>query len=441
VDLAWISLGALMITLLISCTGAVNAGLLAIVFAWIIGAYVAPACGAPIGLEGVTAGFPRDLFLTLVGVTLLFSQAKVNGTLDRVAHAGVRACRGNRGVMPIMFFTLALGLSSIGAGNIASAALVAPMAMAVAGRARIPAFLMTIMVAHGAIAGALSPFAPTGIIADLLLTRIGISGYRWHAYLNNLYANTAVAMAGYLIFGGWRLFSRGSIEGKDGASSDSSDRVGPAVAVGPDEDSSITRAEPLEPRHRVTLAFIAILIIGVIGFNVHVGMGAFAAAAVLTLLRMADEREAIRAMPWSVILMVCGVSVLTNLLERTGGIDLFTVLIARLSTQRSVTGVVAFVTGLISVYSSTSGVVLPTFLPTIPKLVTHLGGGDPRAIATAMIVGGHLVDCSPLSTIGALCVACASPFEDRRALFNKVLAWGLSMSIVGAGLCYVVYRA
>jgi hypothetical protein len=56
-----------------------------------------------------------------------------------------------------------------------------------------------------------------------------------------------------------------------------------------------------------------------------------------------------------------------------------------------------------------------------------------------MVVGGHLVDASPLSTIGALCVACASSTEDRRLLFNKVLAWGLSMSIVGALLCYAFF--
>ena len=80
--------------------------------------------------------------------------------------------------MPVMFFGLALALATIGAGNIAAAALVGPMAMAVAGRAGIPAFLMTIMVAHGAVAGALSPFAPTGIIADGLMGRMGLSGLR-----------------------------------------------------------------------------------------------------------------------------------------------------------------------------------------------------------------------------------------------------------------------
>ena len=144
-------------------------------------------------------------------------------------------------------------------------------------------------------------------------------------------------------------------------------------------------------------------------------------------------------MPWGVIVMVCGVTVLTALLETTGGIDLFTSILARFSTQRSVTGLIALVTGLVSVYSSTSGVVLPTFLPSVPGLVQKLGGGDPLAIASSILIGGHLVDVSPLSTIGALCIAGAAASEDRRRLFNRVLAWGLSMAVVGALFCFVAF--
>jgi di/tricarboxylate transporter len=191
--------------------------------------------------------------------------------------------------------------------------------------------------------------------------------------------------------------------------------------------------------HIATLAVIGSLVVGVVGFGMPVGMGAFAAAAVLSLFRLADERQAVHAVPWSVILMVCGVTVLTSLLEKTGGIDLFTTLLARFSTQRTVTGVIAFVTGLVSVYSSTSGVVLPTFLPSVPGLVQKLGGGDPLSIASSILVGGHLVDVSPLSTIGALCVAGAAASEDRRLLFNRVLAWGMAMAVVGAILCQLAY--
>ena len=94
-------------------------------------------------------------------------------------------------------------------------------------------------------------------------------------------------------------------------------------------------------------------------------------------------------------------------------------------------------TGAISTYSSTSGVVLPAFLPTIPSLVERLGGGDPLAIALSINVGSSLVDVSPLSTIGALAVAAVtvtSPAQSR-VLFRQLMIWGLSMTIVGAIVC------
>jgi di/tricarboxylate transporter len=153
----------------------------------------------------------------------------------------------------------------------------------------------------------------------------------------------------------------------------------------------------------------------------------------------ADHKEAIRKMPWGVIVMVCGLTVLISLLEKTSGMDLFSALLAKLATPATVTGVVAFVTGIVSVYSSTSGVVLPAFLPTVPGLVEQLGGGDPLAIASSMNVGSHLVDVSPLSTIGALCLAALPAGEDAQALFRRLLIWGFSMCVVGAVACYLLF--
>jgi di/tricarboxylate transporter len=160
---------------------------------------------------------------------------------------------------------------------------------------------------------------------------------------------------------------------------------------------------------------------------------------VLSFARAADEKEAIRGMPWGVMLMVTGVTVLIILMEKTQGLDLFTSLLVRLSTPESVTAVVAFVTGVVSVYSSTSGVVLPAFLPTVPGLVERLAGVDPIAVASAMNLGSHLVDLSPLSTTGALCIAGVPAGVDSHGLFNKLLAWGLSMTVVGALLCWLMF--
>jgi Na+/phosphate symporter len=65
------------------------------------------------------------------------------------------------------------------------------------------------------------------------------------------------------------------------------------------------------------------------------------------------------------IIMVCGVTVLISLMEKTSGMDLFTSFIARFSTAATVIPLLGGTVGLISAYSSTSAVVLPAFLPTV----------------------------------------------------------------------------
>jgi di/tricarboxylate transporter len=411
-NLAYISLAALVIAILVSCFTELNVGILSLALAWIVGVYL-----GGMTLNQVIAGFPVALFLTLAGVTLLFAQAQLNGTLDRIAHRAVRICRGNAGLIPVMFFALAAALASLGPGNVSTAALLAPMAMAVAGRAAIPAFLMIIMVGNGAQAGSLSPFAPTGVIVNGLMEKIGLPGQEWHTYWTNLAAHALVAFGGYLAFGGLKLFGSAQVV---------------TIDHKPEEVA-------LERRHWITIVVIATLLVGVLGFGVNVGMGALAGAVMLAILGAADHKEAVKKMPWSVIVMMSGVTVLISLLEKTGGLDLFTAGLAVLATPATITGVIAFVIGLISVYSSTSGVVLPAFLPTVPGLIARLGGGDPVSIATSMNVGAHLVDLSPLSTTGALCLAGVSPTENVRSVFNKLLAWGLSMTVVGAIICYVFF--
>ncbi|MCS7025304.1 MAG: SLC13 family permease [Bryobacteraceae bacterium] len=411
-NLAWLSLGALVAALVTSCLSRLNVGVLAISLAWLVGAYWG---GMPV--KQLAAGFPSELFLTLAGVTLFFSQAQTNGTLDQLVVRGVRLCRGRIALLPVMFFLLAALVASAGPGNIATAALLAPPAMAAASRSRIPPFLMAIMVGNGANSGALSPLAPTGIIVNGIMDRIGLPGAQLDTWTANLLAHASVALAGYAAFGGLKLARHGK--------------------AGFQEDSP---PAPLTKGQWITLILMAALLAAVLFARANIGMAAFTAAAILSFAGAASEREAIQAMPWNTLLMVSGVTVLIALLEKTQGIDLFANLLAKISTRESVTAVVAFVTGLVSAYSSTSGVVLPAFLPTVPALADQLGGGRAYAIAGAMNVGGHLVDVSPLSTIGALCVASVASQEESRKLFHQLLAWGLSMTAIGAIFCYLYFR-
>jgi len=201
-------------------------------------------------------------------------------------------------------------------------------------------------------------------------------------------------------------------------------------------------SEPVQTldRHQITtLVVIVVLILGVVFFKFNIGMAAFAGAVLLALLRAADDGEAIKRMPWSTIIMVCGVTVLIGLLEKTGGMKIFTDLLSSIATQQTVVPELAVIIGVVSAYSSTSGVVLPAFLPTVPGLVANLGSSNALGIASTMNIAGHLVDVSPLSTIGALCIAGIPAGDASRRLFNQLLAWGMSMTVVGAVICWVLF--
>ena len=384
-----------------------NIGLLAIALAWIVGVFI-----AGMKPEAVMAGFPATLFLTLAGVTLLFACAETNGTLKILAQRAVQFVRGNHRLLPILFFVLACIISSVGPGAISSVALVVPLAMVISTRAGVSNFLTALMVANGANAGNLSPISSVGVIANTKMNEAGIGGHEGKVFFANFIAHALVAAAAYFVLS----------------------RKKSVVA---EIEKTEVEFSALSRRQIITAIIIALWIISVIFFKLNLGLSAFAAATILIGVSAANETEAIKQIPWSVILMVCGVSLLIAILEKTGGMDQFTLLLARIASPNSINGVIAFLTGIISTYSSTSGVVLPAFLPTATKLVQQMGGGDSLAIALSINVGSSLVDVSPLSTLGALCIATIKDAGEAKILFRKMLLWGFSMSVVGAIFCWL----
>ena len=387
-----------------------NVGVLAFALAWIFGLV---GGGGP---DLVVKTFPAQLFVTLAGVTLLFALAESNGTLERVATAALRLARGDARALPVILFFIACAVSTVGPGAIASVALVAPMAMAVARRAGVSPFLTALAVTNGANAGNLSPVSAVGVIANTKMAEAGLGGHEIKVWAANFFAHLIVGAVAYFALGGLRRSGSSSAE----------EMAGTAPL-----DARFSRPQWL------TAAVIAAWIAAVMGLGVPLGPAAFAGAAALILIRAAEETDALRRMPWPAILMVTGMSALVGVVERTGGMALFTSLLARLARPSTVNALIAFVTGVISTYSSTSGVVLPAFLPTVPGLVREMGGGDPLAIALSINVGASIVDVSPLSTLGALCVAAVADPEVSKDLFRRLMMWGLSMTVAGAVLCAV----
>ena len=413
-----LALLAFLVAIALSMTARVNVGVLAMALAWVIGTW-----SAGLSADVLVQGFPSGLFLTLAGVTTLFAIAKSNGTLDLLAQRAISLIRGRAGLLPPLFFLLSGGLSSIGPGAVASVAIVAPLAMPIGMQGGVPNLLSAIAIGTGANAGNLSPISAVGAMVNGLFTRIGLPGHELTVWSTNFIVHLIVAAVAFVLFGGYRLLRRPPAANFTGREAAAETSTGGAAAA---ENHSLRR------RHWLTVAVTALWIIAVVVLRAHAGLSAFAAAAILVLARAAEERDVMARIPLDIIFMVTGVTMLIAVMERTGGMDLFTGLIARIATPATLNGVIALVTGLISTYSSTSGVVLPAFLPMVPGLVRDVGGGDPLAVALSINVGSALVDVSPLSTLGALCVATVYDPVAARDLFRKLLLWGFAMSVVGA---------
>jgi di/tricarboxylate transporter len=409
-----ISLVALLVAILVSVVfSSLNIGALAIGLALVVG-YL-----GDVKPDAIVKGFPTSLLVLLAGTTYLFSIANTNGTLEKVSSYAVRAVRGRAALLPIALFALAFGLSAMGPGQITTSALLAAPAMLLAEQVGISPLLMALVVGNGAQAGAMSPIAPPGIISANLLAKAGLTGVSGYLWLNMFIVHAAVTVLAYLMFGGIKLW-------RDGTSAS-------AAAL------LQVRTEPMTRAHVATLVGILALIASVIVWKVDLGLGAFLVGALLSLFKLVDEPKAIKAMPWGTILMVTGVTVLVTLMSTVGGMDLFAKLIASMSTAGTVTLVAGFWSGLVSAYASTTGVILPAFLPMAPTLLKEVGGTDLLALVSSIVVCGFIVDLSPLSTTGAVFISNAGPKADKNRLFRNMLIWGFSMSVVGAVTSWIAF--
>ena len=422
---ALVSILALVILVGISCVNEdLNVGFLGIAFGIIVGGVFA---GTP--ASKVMNAFPLSLFMILVGVTFLFGMAQTNGTMEKLTAYSIRACKGNTALVPIIIYILATFITTIGPGNIAGCALMAPVAMAIASKVKMPAFLMTLLVVGACNGAAFSPFAPTGIISNGIIAKcapeLGIPAdylntLAWKIHFNSTIAQGFVNIGGFFVMGGLKWIR---------------EQKGAALDI----DELAPKPEPFNAAQKTTLLLVAILIILVVvpglpgvkgtlpktitNMLSNVGSISFVLSIVLMLTGYGDSKAAVKVMPWSVIMMVCGVSVLIDVMDKAGGLNFLVEVMASVAGPTTICFWTAFVPAVISAYSSSSGVVMPMFLPMTPGLV-ELTGGDPIAIISAIDVGSHLVDTSPLSTLGALCIASAG--EE-------------SMSIVSGIVCYVFF--
>lgn len=354
-----------------------NTGLVCIGFALLLGKIAGMADRDIIG------GFNYSLFLMLLGVTYLFGLAEINGTLKLLTRKITVLAGKHTYMIPVVMYVFATVLSALGPGTIPTTAIMMVFGMTLAVEMKINPAMLAAIIFLGAAGGGMSPLAATGIIGLDLCQGFGLTGIELPLLVNGVLSSTVYAALVYVAFGGYKLKSDVVLQFSD--------------------------IPAFNKEQIVTLIGIANMVGLVMLFKVNVGLASFTVAMVLSFLRVSDEEQALKKIPWGTLLLICGVGVLMNVIIALGGIDLLSASLASVMSAKTATTILGVTAGVMSWFSSTSGVVMPTLIPTIPHIIQQMSiSVNPVEWVTAISMVSNTAGISPLSTGGALALAAYS---------------------------------
>ena len=406
-----LSLIVLVAAIAIAFICKVNTGLVAIALSLIV------ARIAGLSDKWLLNSFDSSLFLMLFGVMYLFCIAQENKTLELLAKKLLALCRGKLKLFPPLLFLISALLSAIGPGPISVTALMSVLIVALANETGTNPVKLLPFGALGAFAGGLSPITPSGIVANSVATESGISGLAVPLFWQMALVTSLYAAILYFVFKWHRQ--------KDAVSQSETNAPIPAFSW----------------KQWLTLAgILAVALVSTV-WGVNVGLAAFAVAVVLTVCRAADETAAFKKVPWGTLVMITGVGILISLVTELKGIELLSQGLSSLMNSFTAAPLMSLLGGVMSWFSSASGVVMPTLIPTVPDITATLSGVGTLELTVGLCIDAHLAAISPLSSCGALMLAAYSSsgnidVQSRNKAFTQLFVMSAAGVVFGALLAF-----
>ncbi|ANM03097.1 dicarboxylate-carrier MatC N-terminal [Rhizobium phaseoli] len=438
-----LAIGLLIAMFIVATIQPINMGALAFAGAFLLGSMT-------IGMKttDIFAGFPSDLFLTLVAVTYLFAMAQINGTIDWLVECAVRLVRGRIGLIPWVMFLVAAVITGFGALGPAAVAILAPVALSFAIQYRIHPVMMGLMVIHGAQAGGFSPISIYGGITNQIVAKAGLPFAPTSLFLSSFFFNLAIAVLVFFAFGGAKVVKHvpasslgplpelhpegvsASIRGHGGT---------PAKpirehAYGTAADTAATLR--LNNERFTTLIGLTALGIGALVFKFNVGLVAMTVAVALALLSPKTQKAAIDKVSWSTVLLIAGIITYVGVMEKAGTVDYVANGISSLGMPLLVALLLCFTGAIVSAFASSTallGAIIPLAVPFLMQ-----GHVSAIGVVAAIAISTTIVDTSPFSTNGALVVANA-PDERREQVLKQLLLYSALIAIIGPIVAWLVF--
>ncbi|MFE9008453.1 SLC13 family permease [Streptomyces sp. NPDC007875] len=393
--------------------------------------------------DEVTAFFPGDFFVLIVGVTALFAVAQINGTLDWLLDGMLRLAGGRAPLVALVPFLIGGVLTAIGTLPVAATAIVAPLALGLAARYGIPLFLAAVLGITGIISGLLSPLAVYGTTARRLGDKLGIGlpdSAPVSFFLGGILAGLAIS-AGCLVVG-FRsgAMPRGRVApttptGLHATPAPSGRRSGAGAAAGPAAGGTTERPLPSDTSHAsrvLTLVCLLAVVVLSVGFDVNIGYLGVTAAVLQQLVLRLEPNDIISRIPWNVVLLIGGLLTYIGLMQDLGAFTRISDLLRVEGAPMLSLLVLCYIAGVTS-FAASSIAVFTTTVPLVPAVVAE--GASPVGSVLAVALASILVDINPLGITGGLLLGAAEP-EDRPRLFRQLLTCGLVSVAVGPVLAW-----
>ena len=449
----WISIWTLVAMFVLATVLPINMGVIAFVGAFLVGTLV-----AGFGTKAIMAGFPADLFLTLVGITYLFALAQNNGTIDWLVRLAVRAVRGRLAAIPWIMFLIAAVLTSVGAVSPAAVAIIAPIALGFAAKYGISPLLMGLMVVHGAQAGGFSPISIYGGITNKIVAKAGLPLSEVTTMLASFGVNFAVALLLFFVMGGTKLLrqranpgavatppvrvahgQRGAqVYGDAEAEALSEERLASSPSDGSLLDPAAQATTGRSSAYQLfTVASLLALAVLTLFFKLDIGFVSITIALLLTAMAPNLQKGALGQVSWPEIMLIVGVSTYVGVMEKMGTIAFVGNSVAGLTSPLTAALLLCFVGAVVSAFASSTAV-LGSLIPlAVPFLQGDSGVGAIGFIA-AMAVSSTIVDVSPFSTNGALVLANAKGI-DRNVFFRQLMTYGAIVTLVAPVVVWLLF--
>ncbi len=410
-SMAILALIALVLTIVVGTWKKINIGIMGIIAACILSLI------AKISIRELASGFGSQLFLRLLALQLMVCIAQSNGTMSVLANKIIDVgCRRSVRMFPIVMYILLVACTVCGL-NVTL--LVPPFLLAIAFEMKLDPMKFFFPYAMALMAVATSPLNLSGANLMSYAEESGLMVNGWNVPAIGMITGTIMFVFCYFFFG-WNKQENVMIKGVEKVS--------------------------FNTKQIVTLLGFVVYALLTLVFQLDIIITASIIAFILFMLNVADPKKVINALPWNILIMISGMSVLSNVVVIMGGVELLSNMISTMPIVWLKTPLMLLTASVMSFFSSGNGVVIPTLTPTIPGIVAAGAVGQETALVAAVGLGAQTTALSPMSTIGGNWMSCYDsafrPSEDeRQKLFNRQLVFVLASLVIQMVFCLLgLYR-